>query len=50
VQILTECRWWIFEKQALRPLAEKRVLDTWEKIGKWGQEMGSEEMGSVCKS
>jgi len=32
VQILTECRERISKKQVLRPLAEKRGLDTWEKI------------------
>jgi len=32
VQILTECRERISKKQVLRPLAEKRGLDIWEKI------------------
>jgi len=32
VQILTECRARNSKKQVLRPLAEKRGLDTWEKI------------------
>jgi hypothetical protein len=35
VQILAECRERISKKQVLRPLAEKRGLDTWEKIAKF---------------
>ncbi|MEX1115073.1 MAG: hypothetical protein WEB53_07475 [Akkermansiaceae bacterium] len=32
VQILTDCRELILKKGVLRPLADKRGLDTWEKI------------------
>ena len=32
VQILTECREGVSKRKILRPLAEKRELDIWEKI------------------